>query len=98
MIPTMLMGINYEVTYHEFPKFPNPKYPEQDDDYERRMSEMFKPIRTPLYEGCPTNNLTSILFVTTLTLGLRPRQGFTRWRAKKEARSHTRYSWECERV
>jgi hypothetical protein len=31
-------------------------------------------------------------------LGSRPRQGFTRLWAKKEAESHTTYSWECERV
>jgi hypothetical protein len=38
------------------------------------------------------------LNVTTLGLGSRPRQGFTRLLAKKEAMSHTTYSRECVRV
>ncbi len=36
--------------------------------------------------------------VATLALGSRPRQRFARLRAKKEARSHTTYSQECEKV
>jgi hypothetical protein len=35
--------------------------------------------------------------VTTLALGSQPKQGFTKLQAKKEARSHTTYSQECER-
>jgi hypothetical protein len=47
------------------------------------------------------NSLMSTIFnyiVPTLPLGSRPRQGFARLWAKKEAKSHTTYSWECERV
>jgi len=36
--------------------------------------------------------------IATLALGLRPRYGFARLRAKKETESHTTYSRECERV
>jgi len=36
--------------------------------------------------------------VATLALGLWPRHGFARLRAKKEVGSHTTYSRECERV
>jgi hypothetical protein len=36
--------------------------------------------------------------VTTLALGSRPRQGFAKLRAKKEAGSHTTYSRECGKV
>jgi len=36
--------------------------------------------------------------VTTLALGSRPKQGFAKLQAKKEARSHTTYSRECEKV
>jgi hypothetical protein len=38
------------------------------------------------------------LVVATLTLGLRPKQGFARLRAKREAGSHTTYSQKCEKV
>jgi hypothetical protein len=41
-------------------------------------------------------NMLSV--VATLALGSRPRQGFARLRAKREARSHTTYSRECEKV
>jgi len=34
--------------------------------------------------------------VATLALGLRPRQGFVKFRAKREAGSYTTYSRECE--
>jgi hypothetical protein len=36
--------------------------------------------------------------VVTLALGSRPRQGFTRLQAKREAESCTTYSRECEKV
>jgi hypothetical protein len=36
--------------------------------------------------------------VTTLALDSRPRQGFAKLQAKKEAGSHTTYSQECEKV
>jgi hypothetical protein len=36
--------------------------------------------------------------VATLALGSRPKQGFARLRAKKEAGSCTTYSWECEKL
>jgi hypothetical protein len=36
--------------------------------------------------------------VATLTLGSRLKQGFARLWAKREAGSHTTYSWECEKV
>jgi hypothetical protein len=36
--------------------------------------------------------------VTTLALGSRPKQGFARLRAKREAGSHTTYSRKCEKV
>jgi hypothetical protein len=37
-------------------------------------------------------------FVTTLTLGSRPRQGFTRVRAKIQPRSRISFSRECKKV
>jgi hypothetical protein len=43
----------------------------------------------------PHHNVDIII---TLTLGSWPRQGFARLWAKKEAGSHTTYSWECEKV
>jgi len=36
--------------------------------------------------------------VATLALGLRPKQGFEKVRAKCEARSHISCSWECKKV
>jgi len=36
--------------------------------------------------------------VATLVLGSWPRQGFARWWAKREVGSHTKYSWEHEKV
>jgi hypothetical protein len=36
--------------------------------------------------------------VATLALGSRPRQGFARLRVKREAKNHTTYSRECEKV
>ncbi len=44
--------------------------------------------------GMPINRT----IVATLALGSRPRQGFTRLRAKREAGSCTTYSRECEKV
>jgi hypothetical protein len=38
------------------------------------------------------------LVVATLAFGLRPKQGFVKLRAKREAGSHTTYSRECEKV
>jgi len=38
------------------------------------------------------------LVVSTLAFGLWPKQGFARLQAKREARSHTTYSRECEKV
>ncbi len=49
----------------------------------------------------PFNSLMSTIFnyiVATLALGSWLKQGFARLWAKKEAMSHTTYSWECERV
>jgi hypothetical protein len=45
-----------------------------------------------------SNGLPISSYVTTLALGSRPRQGFARLRAKREAGSHTTYSRECEKV
>ncbi len=44
------------------------------------------------------DNLPNMLCVVTLTLGSRLKQGFARLRTKKEARSHTTYSRECEKA
>jgi hypothetical protein len=38
-----------------------------------------------------------VFYVATLALGSRPRQGFTRLLAKKEAESCTTYSRDCEK-
>jgi len=48
----------------------------------------------PLLERSKKKFVTDI--VATLGLGLLPRQGFARLRAKNEVGSHTTYSWECE--
>jgi hypothetical protein len=45
-----------------------------------------------------SKGLWFILNVTTLALGSRPRQRFTRLQAKREVGSHTTYSQECEKV
>ncbi len=42
--------------------------------------------------------LNKMIIVATLALGSRPRQGFARLRAKREAKSPTTYSQECEKV
>ncbi len=39
-----------------------------------------------------------VIIVVTLALGLRPRQRFTRLRAKRKVESPTTYSRECEKV
>jgi hypothetical protein len=43
-------------------------------------------------------NFWSNAFVAILALGSRPRQGFTRVRAKSEPGSHISCSWECKRM
>ncbi len=45
-------------------------------------------------KNCPFESKREV--VATLALGLRPRQGFVRLRAKREARNHTTYSREYE--
>ncbi len=40
--------------------------------------------------------LTLTFYVATLTLGLRPKQGFAKVRAKSEARESHVISWEVE--
>jgi hypothetical protein len=53
------------------------------------------PCRCGIHRGMWSCNRTT---AATLALGLWPRQGFARLQVKKEAGSHTTYSWECEKV
>jgi len=59
--------------------------------------------RNPKFKFCTCSQFVSkhlhdMVVVVTLALGLRPRQGFARLQAKREAMNHTTYFRECEKV